>query len=100
MVSPAAQQHRNKLAYQSHLIAKHFRSAQMAGRKLRVLSIGCGSCPDIRQAEHYLDPEQCELVLIDGDQDALDHAALKFSGLDQSSEFICANILRQLKTTC
>lgn len=97
MVSPAAQQHRNKLAYQSHLIASHFKRCRMEEKKLRVLSIGCGSCPDIRQAEHYIDSEQCELVLIDGDQDALDYAALNFSGLDQSCEFICANILRQLK---
>lgn len=97
MVSPAAQQHRNKLAYQTHLIAKYFRSNQIKNKKLRVLSIGCGSCPDIRQAENYIDAEQCEFVLIDSDQDALDLAALKFSGLDQRSEFICANILRQLK---
>lgn len=98
MVSPAAQQHRNKLAYQSHLIASHYKRCRMEGKKLRVLSIGCGSCPDIRQAEHYIDAEQCELVLLDGDKDALDYAALKFSGLDQSSEFICGNILRHLKT--
>jgi SAM-dependent methyltransferase len=97
MVSPAAQQHRNKLAYQCHLIAKYFRTAQLNKQKLRVLSIGCGSCPDIRQAEHYIDSDQCEFVLIDGDQDALDLAALEFSGLDQNGEFICANILRQLK---
>ncbi len=97
MVSPAAQQHRNKLAYQSHLIAKYFRQKQAENSKLRVLSIGCGSCPDIRQAEQYIDKNLCEFVLVDGDQDALDHAALHFSGLDQSCEFICANILRQLK---
>lgn len=97
MVSPAAQQHRNKLAYQTHLIAKHFRLSQLQNKKLRVLSIGCGSCPDIRQAENYINADQCEFVLIDGDQDALDFAALKFSGLDQHCEFICANILRQLK---
>ncbi len=98
MVSPAAQQHRNKLAYQSHLIASHYKRRSMDGEKLRVLSIGCGSCPDIRQAEKYINAEHCEFVLLDGDQDALDFAALNFSGLDQSSEFICGNILRQLKS--
>jgi len=97
MVSPAAQQHRNKLAYQTHLIAKYFRLNQINNKKLRVLSIGCGSCPDIRQAENYIDAQACEFVLIDGDQNALDFAALEFSGLDKQCEFICGNILRQLK---
>jgi SAM-dependent methyltransferase len=97
MVSPAAQQHRNKLAHQSHLVASQFKYCQREGKKLRLLSIGCGSCPDLRQAENYIDADQCEIVLIDGDQDALDYAALNFSGLDQACEFLCANILRQLK---
>lgn len=103
MVSPAAQQHRNKLAYQSHLVASAYRTKQLEGGKpgkggkLRVLSIACGSCPDLRQAEHYIDAENCEFVLIDGDKDALDYAALRMSGLDQSCEFICDNIIKQLK---
>jgi len=59
MVSPAAQQHRNKLAYQCHLIATYFRKSAIKNKKLRVLSIGCGSCPDIRQAENYINSEQC-----------------------------------------
>lgn len=99
MVSPATQQHRNRLAYQSHLLASAYRAKQREGgyAKLRVLSIACGSCPDLRQAENYIDAENCEFVLIDEDKDALDYAALRLSGLDQSCEFICDNISKQLK---
>lgn len=98
MVSPAAQQHRNKLAHQTHLITKTFREKQNRGEKLRVLSVGCGGCPDIRQAEHYLIKEQSEFVLIDGDQNALNFAKENFLGLEAQCEFVCANILRQLKS--
>lgn len=61
-----AQQHRNKVAIQAAAI----RGAMAGDRACRLLSIGCGSCPDLRSEIDQVTPESA-FVLCDSDADAL-----------------------------
>ena len=67
--SPAAQQHRNKIRMQKQLI-RHALS-----RGGRVLSLACGSCPDLVGEEHVLTIGGGLFVGFDQDADALHLAA-------------------------
>jgi SAM-dependent methyltransferase len=66
--SPAAQQHRNKVAWQASQIA----SAIVHTAKPRILSIGCGGSRDLRQIQHLISDHDVQIVLNDLDASALE----------------------------
>jgi extracellular factor (EF) 3-hydroxypalmitic acid methyl ester biosynthesis protein len=67
LTSAIAQQHRNKVQFQADCI----RDAILANPRCRVLSLACGSSPDIRAIAPLAGPESM-FVLCDGDAAALD----------------------------
>jgi extracellular factor (EF) 3-hydroxypalmitic acid methyl ester biosynthesis protein len=70
LTSSIAQQHRNKVAFQ----ASSMLLAMREHTPCRILSIACGSSPDLRSIATHITPET-ELILSDGDRDALAFSA-------------------------
>jgi len=70
LTSSIAQQHRNKVAFQAASVLE----AQHRHSNCRVLSLACGSSPDLRSIVEHVQPSTT-LVLCDGDP-----GALAFSG--------------------
>jgi extracellular factor (EF) 3-hydroxypalmitic acid methyl ester biosynthesis protein len=62
-----AQQHRNKIAWQSTQALE----TACARRHARILSVACGGCRDLRSVETLLDGMDARVVLNDVDADAL-----------------------------
>lgn len=90
----ATQQHRNKIHEQAHrILAKYL---NYKSDKIRVLSIACGSSPDIRRIQKYLEPHKIEFVLLDSDEDAIEYTLSKLSPLKESIQTIGGNIFRSL----
>jgi extracellular factor (EF) 3-hydroxypalmitic acid methyl ester biosynthesis protein len=100
--SPVAQQHRNKVLYQSELILRAIQHPQIdeeTGEKQipRILVIASGSSPDIRRILPYIAKHHFSLVLNDVDSGAL-HASK--TGLDAISDRVTVvpgNALTNLK---
>jgi extracellular factor (EF) 3-hydroxypalmitic acid methyl ester biosynthesis protein len=63
-----AQQHRNKIQHQA---SRLMRTMLMNPGRTRIVSIACGSCPDLRLILDHLPPLAGELWLNDIDDDAL-----------------------------
>jgi len=63
-----AQQHRNKIQHQA---SRLMRTMLMNPGRTRIVSIACGSCPDLRLILDHLPPLAGELWLNDIDEDAL-----------------------------
>ena len=64
--SPISQQHRNKVSFQAACMLQAFAGP----RPCRILSIGCGSSPDLRAVIDQV-PASATVVLCDSDPDAL-----------------------------
>ncbi|MCE9580192.1 MAG: class I SAM-dependent methyltransferase [Deltaproteobacteria bacterium] len=92
LASPAAQQHRNKVSHQARMILQ----TALTRAPARILSIACGSSPDIRAVLPHLRGSQVEFVLLDGDQGALDFTRAQLEGAELPCEFIHGNILKNI----
>ena len=97
LTSPVAQQHRNKVAHQSMLILEQCYKNSSQKHKARILSIACGSCPDIYTIQHLIG-ESCDFVLFDHDSDALELAQKRLSNIDMCCQYIQGNVFRIKKT--
>ena len=73
-----AQQHRNKVQLQA---ARIFETMNATPKTSKILSIACGSCPDLRSIP-TLNEIGGEIWLNDSDSDALDFAQSKLPGID------------------
>ena len=93
--SPAAQQHRNKVARQSELILQSYLLNQN-GCASKILSLACGSCPDIQQVQKLIEPSKCSFFLVDYDNDALEFSRSKLSDFNGACKFVKRNVLRLL----
>ncbi len=94
--SPAAQQHRNKVAAQRELLDTTAESNDAA----RVLVMACGSAPDVRAARTLLRSAAATIVLNDADADAL---AFAREGLERTRplarvECVEGNVLRGVRS--
>lgn len=92
--SPASQQHRNKIAFQSHKILEKYFNRQAT--KTRILSIACGSSPDFRAIKSFLNPDNIEIVLLDSDPDAIKYSLKNLKEIKGSLDIIVGNIFRNL----
>jgi SAM-dependent methyltransferase len=91
--SAIAQQHRNKLHYQSGVIL----GALLNGKDdIKVLSVGCGGCRDILGIEKYINKIQFELVINDIDNDALELSKARLEKL-QNLHVVSGNIIQALR---
>lgn len=86
-----AQQHCNKVVAQASKILEVAHRIENP----RILSIACGSSPDIHSVAPYL-KDNMEFVLLDGDKDALACSQMKLSSYNFSCQFIHGNILKKI----
>jgi extracellular factor (EF) 3-hydroxypalmitic acid methyl ester biosynthesis protein len=92
--SPITCQHRNKVAFQADAILS------ACNRKkgcVRILSIGCGGCRDIRSIAQPLLEAKAEFVLCDLDYEALDFALHALGPLAERCTYLNATIPRVLR---
>ena len=87
-----AQQHRNKVAFQ----AASIREAMAGGQACRLLSIGCGSCPDLRSVLDQTTATSA-FVLCDSDPDALAGSRAALASIARQCEFVHGMVPRVLR---
>lgn len=92
--SAMAQQHRNKMFRQSDIIL----DTLLNGRsEPKILSVGCGGCPDILSIVKYIASIPCDLVLQDVDSEALELSKQRLRNLRANLHFINGNFLQSLR---
>jgi SAM-dependent methyltransferase len=89
--SPITCQHRNKVAFQADAILSACNRKQDG---VRILSIGCGGCRDIRSIAQPLLQTKAEFVLCDLDYEALDFALHALGPLAERCRYLNATIPR------
>jgi extracellular factor (EF) 3-hydroxypalmitic acid methyl ester biosynthesis protein len=71
-----SQQHRNKVSFQAACMLQAFVTA----KPCHILSIGCGSSPDLRTVIDQV-PSSATIVLCDSDRDALSYSRAKLNSI-------------------
>jgi len=92
--SAMAQQHRNKVLRQSDIILDTLLNGKSTPK---ILSVGCGGCPDILNIERYITSVPFDLVLHDVDSDALDLSKERLRNLRANQHFVNGNFLQSLR---
>jgi extracellular factor (EF) 3-hydroxypalmitic acid methyl ester biosynthesis protein len=90
--SAIAQQHRNKVSFQGACMLQAFATA----RPCRMLSIGCGSSPDLRTVVEHI-PPSATIVLCDSDQDALSFSRVKLDSIADRLHLVHGMVPRVLR---
>ncbi|MEA2571233.1 MAG: extracellular factor 3-hydroxypalmitic acid methyl ester biosynthesis protein [Acidobacteriota bacterium] len=89
-----AQQHRNKVQHQA---ARIMRTLLDHPGSARVLTIACGSCPDLRRIAAHLPSLLGELWLNDNDADALSFSARALAPIRDRSHYRPGNALKVVR---
>jgi extracellular factor (EF) 3-hydroxypalmitic acid methyl ester biosynthesis protein len=92
LTAAIAQQHRNKV----HLQARCVLEAAHRKADCRVLSIGCGSSPDIRSVAPHV-PASATFVFCDSDEQALEFSRRATEGADVQRHFVHGIVPRVLR---
>jgi extracellular factor (EF) 3-hydroxypalmitic acid methyl ester biosynthesis protein len=92
LTAAIAQQHRNKVTFQAGCMAQAFATA----RPCRILSIGCGSSPDLRSIIHHV-PASAAIVLCDSDPDALAYSRQMLQPIAERCRFVHGMVPRVLR---
>jgi SAM-dependent methyltransferase len=87
-----AQQHRNKVSFQAACMLQ----ALAMARPCRVLSIGCGSSPDLRTVIDSV-PRSASFVLCDSDQDALTYSRSRLEPIADQCHLVHGMVPRVLR---
>jgi extracellular factor (EF) 3-hydroxypalmitic acid methyl ester biosynthesis protein len=87
-----AQQHRNKVSFQAACMLQ----AVATARPCRVLSIGCGSSPDLRTIIDSV-PSSASFVLCDSDKDALAYSRAKLDPIADQCHLVHGMVPRVLR---
>lgn len=90
--SAIAQQHRNKVSFQAACMLHTFAAA----RPCRILSLGCGSNPDLRTILDQV-PASARIVICDADSDALEYSRERLAPLGDRCEFVRGFVPRVLR---
>lgn len=90
---PQVQMHRNKVMEQARLV--HQTCAERE-RGARILSLGCGSCPDLQLAQRAITEREADIFLLDMDGNALSRARKLLPGISDRLTFIKGRIVNQL----
>jgi hypothetical protein len=91
LTSAIAQQHRNKVQFQADCI----RDALLRNPEARVLSLACGSSPDIRAIVPLAGP-RASFVLCDGDAEALEFSRRQLTPIAERCQFVHGMVPRVL----
>jgi extracellular factor (EF) 3-hydroxypalmitic acid methyl ester biosynthesis protein len=98
LASPAAQQHRNKVRRQGELILDLCGAgARDAKPTARILSLACGSCPDLASVQHRVRPD-AQFTLFDSDANALRYSRDRLEPIESQCRFVEGNVLRLAQT--
>jgi extracellular factor (EF) 3-hydroxypalmitic acid methyl ester biosynthesis protein len=90
-----AQQHRNKLFWQTRNIIEQ---TKKASQKYSILSFACGSCIDIHNALPHISDRAIDFVLIDHDSEAIVEIGKKFKSFNNITfKTILINPLQGIK---
>ena len=87
-----SQQHRNKVSFQAACMLQAFVTA----RPCHILSIGCGSSPDLRTVLDQV-PESATIVLCDSDKDALSYSRAKLAPIADQCHLVPGMVPRVLR---
>ena len=87
-----SQQHRNKVSFQAACMLQTFVTA----RPCRILSIGCGSSPDLRTVIDQV-PDTATIVLCDSDKDALSYSRAKLDPIAGRCHLVPGMVPRVLR---
>jgi extracellular factor (EF) 3-hydroxypalmitic acid methyl ester biosynthesis protein len=90
--APIAQQHRNKVTFQAACMLQ----AMATATPCRILSIGCGSSPDIRTVIDRV-PATASIVLCDSDVDALSYSRVKLHSIADRLHTVHGTVPRVLR---
>jgi SAM-dependent methyltransferase len=93
LTASIAQQHRNKVAFQAAAIL----DAMHRHPDCRVLSLACGSNPDLRSIAGQVTNE-ARFVLCDGDLDALTFSSARLEAMGDRCEFVHGFVPRVLRS--
>lgn len=88
--SPPPQQHRNKVREQ----AEEILAVSRRKKRARIMSLGCGSCPDISMILPYIETLETEFFLVDLDADALEFSRQRLQAVESRCHFANVNILK------
>lgn len=86
-------QHINKVQQQSTLISETIR----ANRNAKIISIGCGTSKDIKQAIPDIKCSYAEITLVDIDEDALEYSSQQLQGIEEHVTMINGNIYKVMR---
>lgn len=94
--SAPAQQHHNKMVEQTHLILETCLRPK-PDKETRILSIACGSCPDLQKIQDVVCDTPTQFHLVDYDKEALMTAKRKLDKIRPKCIFMNGDILRIVK---
>jgi extracellular factor (EF) 3-hydroxypalmitic acid methyl ester biosynthesis protein len=92
LTAAISQQHRNKVSFQAACMLQAFATA----RPCRILSIGCGSSPDLRSVISQV-PASATIVLCDSDKDALSYSRERLEPIAERCQFVHGMVPRVLR---
>lgn len=95
-----AQQHRNKVRFQSEQITSAILAGEKRGVPARILILACGSSPDVRLCFDQIKGSDFLLVLNDMDDAALEFSMEKLAGLGDRVKSISGNTFRLINKFC
>jgi extracellular factor (EF) 3-hydroxypalmitic acid methyl ester biosynthesis protein len=93
LTSAIAQQHRNKVAFQASCVLE----AERRHPCCRVMSLACGSSPDLRSIVEQVRPSST-FVLCDNDADALEFSQSKLASIGQQCVLVHGRVPFALRT--
>ncbi len=91
--SGPALQHKYKIIEQAQLVLKTI-MRQNVNNKIKILSIGCGSSPDLQLIQDYIKDYDVYFDLIDNDEQALEYSKIKLKKILNKTNFIHGNIIK------
>jgi hypothetical protein len=92
LTAAISQQHRNKVSFQAACMLQAFVTA----RPCRILSVGCGSSPDLRTVIDQV-PASATIVLCDSDKDALSYSRAKLDPIGDRCHLVHGMVPRVLR---
>jgi SAM-dependent methyltransferase len=93
LLSPTAQQHRNKVAWQGHQLL----SAVNAKPGARLLSVACGGSRDLLTVAPYLAGRDFYLCLNDSDKDALELSCRRMNGITENLSVVHGSVFSSIR---
>lgn len=91
-----AQQHRNKVRFQSDQIVQAVNKGNSQGRPAQILILACGSSPDVRLCLDQIKNHEFQMILNDMDDAALEYSADKLNSLGDRIKIIGGNMFRNI----